>query len=139
SIRNWRSEYLRRNSSASALDSARLLVKALSDSCAIDNCLRNSVSAATGSAFADCVTVPLLDSDKELFPCAYAQNPIASCKLQITRNSSILTPRRFRFASCDSRPAFFFSLFLSRIERSLGLCLLRVLKPFAHCPHGLTG
>src|SRR6266705_1851876 len=93
SIRNSKSEYLRRSSSASALDSARLLVNALSDSSAIDNCLRNSVSAAAGSAFADCVTVPLLDSNKELFPCAYAQNPIANCKLQIANCTS---PRRSR-------------------------------------------
>src|SRR5437773_12194783 len=27
----------------------------------------------------------------------------------------------------------------SRMKRSLGLCLLRVLNPLASCPHGLTG
>ena len=35
--------------------------------------------------------------------------------------------------------AFFFGLLLSKIKRSLGLCLLRVLNPLASCPHGLTG
>src|SRR6266478_6767439 len=35
--------------------------------------------------------------------------------------------------------AFFFDLLLSKIKRSLGLCLLRVLNPLASCPQGLTG
>src|SRR6266513_745626 len=34
---------------------------------------------------------------------------------------------------------FFFGLLLSKIKRSLGLCLLRVLNPLASCPQGLTG
>ncbi len=35
--------------------------------------------------------------------------------------------------------ALFFAFLLSKMNRSLGLCLLRVLNPFASCPHGLTG
>src|SRR6266487_2330115 len=34
---------------------------------------------------------------------------------------------------------FFFGLLLSKMKRSLGLCLVRVLNPLASCPHGLTG
>jgi len=34
---------------------------------------------------------------------------------------------------------FFFARLLSKINRSLGLCFERVLKPFANWPHGLTG
>src|SRR5207249_1737642 len=34
---------------------------------------------------------------------------------------------------------FFFPLLLSKMNRSLGLCFVRVLNPFASCPHGLTG
>jgi hypothetical protein len=34
---------------------------------------------------------------------------------------------------------FFFARFLSKMNRSLGLCFERVLKPLANCPHGLTG
>src|SRR4029450_7429920 len=94
SIRNWRSEYLRRSSSASAFDSARLLVNAFTDSRAMDNCLRNSsFSAGAGSAIAGRATISVLDSDKELFPCAYAQNPTANCKCKIA-NCTI--PRRSR-------------------------------------------
>src|SRR5262245_26377270 len=90
-MRNWRSECLRRSSSASALDSARLLVNAFTDSRATDNCLRNSsFSAVADSAATDRVTVSFLDSDKELFPCAYAQTPIANCKFRIANRT---TPR----------------------------------------------
>src|SRR5882724_6924009 len=35
--------------------------------------------------------------------------------------------------------AFFFDFLRSKINRSLGLCLLRVLNPLASCPQGLTG
>src|SRR5438874_7979734 len=34
---------------------------------------------------------------------------------------------------------FFFDFLLSKMNRSLGLCLVRVLKPLASCPQGLTG
>src|SRR5437870_12010423 len=34
---------------------------------------------------------------------------------------------------------FFFDRLLSMITRSLALCFVRVLNPFASCPHGLTG
>src|SRR4030095_13261122 len=51
-----------------------------------------------------------------------------------------------RSASPDSQDlshpkhhAFFFDFLRSKINRSLGLCLLRVLNPLASCPHGLTG
>src|SRR5204862_2446123 len=71
SIRNSKSEYLRRNSSASAFDSARLLVKLLSDSCSIDNCLRScSFWASNVSAVTACSAFSILDSDKELSPSA---------------------------------------------------------------------
>ena len=60
----------------------------------MDNCLRNSpLSANEAPDFADCPTVSLLDSDKELFPCAYAQHPIANCKFKTASGTS---PRRSR-------------------------------------------
>jgi hypothetical protein len=71
SIRDSKSEYLRRNTSASAFDSARLAVNALSDSCRIDNCLRkSSFCASSDSAVIFCSALSILDSDKELFPSA---------------------------------------------------------------------
>src|SRR4029077_321789 len=103
SIRNWRSEYLRRSSSASAFDSAKLLVNAFTDSWATDNCLRNSsLSAGAGSPVADGVTVSILDSDKELFPCACTaeaaikHHPIANCEMPIP-NLKRPSPRLFNW------------------------------------------
>src|SRR5438105_15371049 len=40
-----------------------------------------------------------------------------------------------RMTSCYT---FFFPLLLSKMNRSLGLCFVRFLNPFANCPHGLT-
>jgi hypothetical protein len=64
------------------------------------------------------------------------------CKGIVVRNSRIGTSG----LACpihDSRithhDPFFFAFLLSKMNRSLGLCLLRVLNPFASCPHGLTG
>ena len=39
----------------------------------------------------------------------------------------------------DQNYTFFFPRLLSKMNRSLGLCFVRVLNPFANCPHGLTG
>jgi hypothetical protein len=52
----------------------------------------------------------------------------------ISRDSSTL----LRFAQNDVFHAFF-NFLRSKINRSLGLCLLRVLNPLASCPQGLTG
>src|SRR5882762_10126503 len=46
-----------------------------------------------------------------------------NCKLFVNRDSLPITIRGY---------VFFFALLLSKIKRSLGLCLLRVLKPFAN-------
>src|SRR5229473_2433852 len=43
------------------------------------------------------------------------------------------------FVTFSKHHPFFFDFLLSKIKRSLGLCLLRVLNPFASWPHGLTG
>src|SRR5207237_3190776 len=68
-IRSSKSENLRRNTSASAFDSARLAVNVLSDSCWIDNCLRrSSFCASSDSTVIFCSAFSILDSDKELFP-----------------------------------------------------------------------
>src|SRR6266576_3906652 len=57
-----------------------------------------------------------------------------NCKWFVIRGSRfVIHGSRF------SPHAFFFDLLLSKIKRSLGLCLLRVLNPLASCPHGLTG
>src|SRR4029077_4418856 len=103
-MRNCRSEYLRRSSSASEFDSARLLVNAFTDSWATDNCFRNSSSSAgAGSVVADRVTVSILDSDKELFPCpctaeAAMKHPIANCEMPIS-NLKRPSPRLFNWQS----------------------------------------
>jgi len=73
----------------------------------MDNALRNSsVSFVAASALAERVTVSFLDSDKELFPCAYAQNPIANCKCRIAngtipRRSRELPIRNLQSAMCN--------------------------------------
>src|SRR3954471_17459814 len=72
-MRNCKSEYLRRNNSASAFDSARLSVSVFTDSRCTSSCLRIS---------------PILDSDKELFPCA-ASSPAE----QTLPNNTIADPR----------------------------------------------
>src|SRR5262249_4254985 len=89
-----RVQSLRRNYTSIASDAASHLINAFTDSWAMANCLRNSsYSAIAGSAVAERVTVSVLDSDKELFPCAYAQTSITNCKFKIA-NCTI--PRRSR-------------------------------------------
>ena len=41
--------------------------------------------------------------------------------------------------STHKNQTFFFDFLRSKMKRSLGLCFVRVLNPFASCPHGLTG
>src|SRR6266705_3694461 len=91
SIRKFKSENLRRNNSASAFDSARLVVNVLTDSCWIDNCRRNSsFCASIASAVTACSAFSILDSDKELFPCACTapavskHSPIADFRFKIS-------------------------------------------------------
>jgi hypothetical protein len=78
----------------------------------MDNCLRNSsFSAVAGSAVADRVTVSLLDSDKELFPCACTaeaaiKHPIANCEMPIP-NLKRPSPRLFNWQSEIGNRKFF--------------------------------
>ena len=79
----------------------------------MDNCLRkSSLSAVAGSAVADRVTVSLLDSDKELFPCACTaeaaikHHPIANCEMPIP-NLKRPSPRLFNWQSEIGNRKFF--------------------------------
>src|SRR4029450_12230493 len=259
SILNSKSEYLRRNNSASSLDCARLLVNTLSDSWSMDSCRRIcSFCVIKVSAVPAWSAFSILDSDKELFPSA-ASLPTGSrptnmiidprviahlgnrkskienrkfkllghlrrvgamflehpCRRKLTelvtdhvlgdedgvkglsvvyqkrvadkirrhhrtprpcfdrsfcartihlvdlpqkmrldegsflqRSSHKLQMDLWRAALCKTglagaslskHHAFFFDFLRSKMNRSLGLCLLRVLNPLASCPQGLTG
>ena len=78
----------------------------------MDNCLRNSsFSAVAGSVVADRVVVSLLDSNKELFPCAYAQNPIASCKFKIANCTAARWNRTLPICNLQSAICNYFVTF----------------------------
>src|SRR5438876_5598864 len=101
-MRNCKSENLRRNNSASAFDSARLLVNVLTDSWWIDNCLRNSSFCASNAAAVippsrDSAFSTFLDSDKELFPSA------ASPRASVTQPTKIIADRQLPIADLKNR------------------------------------
>src|SRR6185503_8874917 len=71
-------------------------------------------------------------------PCHPGRQPRDPVALALRFRHGILRLRfdPLRMTSCYT---FFFPRLLSKMNRSLGLCFVRVLNPFANCPHGLTG